>query len=440
GNQLNYITAAWTVGYVVGQIPSQMLLQKVRPSVWIPAMELTWSILTLTLTWCNGYSMLAAMRFFIGLAESTFYPAIQYVIGSWYKNEELAKRACIFHTASALGPIISGESSVGAYNGLNGVHGMSGWRWLFVCDSALSIPIALIGFLIMPDVPTRQRPSWLYSEHELMIAQKRMQEVGRRPPGKLTKAKVLGFFKTWHLYVLVMRESLSFNNSAGASNSMIFWLKSFNTRAGRTVYTVGQINVYPIPMYVVQMLTTYAWAWWSDAIGLRWPPIVFAGVWGIIVTSVLAATPVYTHIARRWAFYYMTIVQGGLSGIILAWANEITGFNNELRSFTVAACNTFTYAVQAWLPILIFPQVEQPTVYIGNVTSAVILAFMIFFAFLTLYLQRRDERNGVNVVGGSVEPFPDEEAAYEEEAGSDADSKKAVDSTVTSREPSAAHV
>lgn len=41
--------------------------------------------------------MLAAMRFFIGLAESTFYPAIQYVIGSWYKNEELAKRACIFH-------------------------------------------------------------------------------------------------------------------------------------------------------------------------------------------------------------------------------------------------------------------------------------------------------------------------------------------------------
>lgn len=43
--------------------------------------------------------MLAAMRFFIGLAESTFYPAIQYVIGSWYKNEELAKRACIFHVS-----------------------------------------------------------------------------------------------------------------------------------------------------------------------------------------------------------------------------------------------------------------------------------------------------------------------------------------------------
>lgn len=131
-------------------------------------------------------------------------------------------------------------------------------------------------------------------------------------------------------------------------------LKSFNTRAGRTVYTVGQINVYPIPMYVVQMLTSklpcprsplvdisdfcclctaYAWAWWSDAIGLRWPPIVFAGVglfrvlpsacyllasvrrqvWGIIVTSVLAATPVYTHIAR-YVNSRLSIMSGKLNG------------------------------------------------------------------------------------------------------------------------------
>lgn len=35
----------------------------------------------------------------IGLAESTFYPAIQYVIGSWYKGDELGKRACIFHVS-----------------------------------------------------------------------------------------------------------------------------------------------------------------------------------------------------------------------------------------------------------------------------------------------------------------------------------------------------
>lgn len=39
GNQLNYIQACWTVGYVIGEIPSNLLLTRVRPRYWIPAME-----------------------------------------------------------------------------------------------------------------------------------------------------------------------------------------------------------------------------------------------------------------------------------------------------------------------------------------------------------------------------------------------------------------
>jgi ACS family pantothenate transporter-like MFS transporter len=49
GNELNIIDIAWTSGYVIGQLPSQLVLTKVRPSVWIPSCELLWSILTLTL-------------------------------------------------------------------------------------------------------------------------------------------------------------------------------------------------------------------------------------------------------------------------------------------------------------------------------------------------------------------------------------------------------
>ena len=63
-------------------------------------MELIWSILTMILATSNGFSSLVAIRFFVGLAEATFYPAIQYVIGSWYKPEELAKRACLFQVRS----------------------------------------------------------------------------------------------------------------------------------------------------------------------------------------------------------------------------------------------------------------------------------------------------------------------------------------------------
>jgi ACS family pantothenate transporter-like MFS transporter len=42
-NELNMIDVAWTCGYVVGQVPSQIILTKVRPSVWIPSCELVWT-------------------------------------------------------------------------------------------------------------------------------------------------------------------------------------------------------------------------------------------------------------------------------------------------------------------------------------------------------------------------------------------------------------
>ncbi|KAK0194100.1 MFS general substrate transporter [Armillaria mellea] len=396
GNEYNYITTAWTCGYVIGQIPSNMLITRIRPSLWIPTMEIIWSVLTMLLSTTHNFSSICALRFFVGLAESTFYPAIQYVIGSWYRPEELAKRACIFHTASAIGPMFSGFLQTAAYNGLSGVHGLAGWRWLFIIDGIITVPIALLGYLIMPDLPHNTKPSIFYTEQQLLLARKRMDEIGRKPPTKFTKAKVLGFFKTWHLYTL-------FNNGNGPTNSMIFWLKSFNTKT-HTVYTVGQINCYPLGINVVQVITTLVYAWWSDANEKRWPPMLFAGTWNIIVCIVLAATPLYSHIARRWAFYYMTSVCGGLSGLILAWANELTGSDNEKRSFVVACCNTFAYTVQ------------QPRVFKGNVTTACINFGMICAALATLYFQNRDAKRAPlsdigrpNSVTSKVEKETDEE-------------------------------
>ncbi len=128
---------------------------------------------------------------------------MSYVIGSWYKSEELAKRSCILHvrslfrgtvlltdyqcrqTAAAIGPIFSGFlQAVGlfpftticvfhifihqaAYDGLNGVGGLAGWRCvlplslnlfaatyyytgLFIIDGIITVPIGLFGFLVMP--------------------------------------------------------------------------------------------------------------------------------------------------------------------------------------------------------------------------------------------------------------------------------------------------
>lgn len=63
-----------------------------------------------------------------GLAESTFYPGMQYIIGSWYRKDELAKRSCIFHTSSGIASMFSGYLMDAVYK-LGGRGGFKGWQW-----------------------------------------------------------------------------------------------------------------------------------------------------------------------------------------------------------------------------------------------------------------------------------------------------------------------
>jgi MFS transporter, ACS family, pantothenate transporter len=162
-NQLNYMQTAWTVGCVIGELPSNILLTRIRPSRWIPTMEIIWTVLTMCLSRCTNAKQIYALRFLIGLAESTFYPGMQYVIGSWYRKDELAKRSCIFHTSSAIASMISGYLMAAVYH-LGGRGGLKGWQWLFIIDGVISLPIAIAGYFVLPDVPEICRAPYLSKE------------------------------------------------------------------------------------------------------------------------------------------------------------------------------------------------------------------------------------------------------------------------------------
>lgn len=238
GNQLNIMTTCWTVGYVIGEIPSNMLLTKIRPSIWIPACEVAWSVLTILMCKCTTPTQMYVLRFFIGLAESGFYPGIQYVIGSWYRKDELAKRSCIFHASSGLGSMFSGYL-MAAVISLDGRDGYHGWQWLFIINTVISLPIALLGFLFFPDVPEICRAFYL-SKEEIELGKKRMELEGRAQREPYTKAKFKKIFSSWHIYLLTLLYVL-FNNGNAYGSQPVFadWLKLKG-------YSTVHVNTYPV--------------------------------------------------------------------------------------------------------------------------------------------------------------------------------------------------
>ncbi|MCJ1419397.1 hypothetical protein MMC32_005752 [Xylographa parallela] len=396
GNQLNYMTTAWTVGYVIGEVPSNILLTRIRPSVWIPSMEVLWTILTMLLCRCNSASQLYALRFLVGLAESTFYPGMQYIIGSWYRKDELAKRSCIFHTSSAIATMISGYLMAAVYN-LDGRGGMAGWKWLFIMDGVISMPIALAGYYFLPDIPETSRARYLSAE-EIAYAQRRMKLEGREKRKPYTKAKFKKILTSWHIYGLSLLYVLFNNGAAGAVPVFAQYLKD----SKYPVYTVAQINVYPTCTGAVQIITTLAYAWLSDSLlkGERWPPIVFGACMNIVCYVSLAIWDIPE--GWRWTCYILAGSGYGLSGLCMAWAHEICANDNEERAIVIASMNEMAYVLQAWLPLIVWQQMDAPQYQKGFITVSVLSLLLIITAFVLKVLHRRQnswqsKREGIEV-------------------------------------------
>lgn len=329
-NELNMIDVAWTCGYVVGQVPSQIVLTKVRPSIWIPSCELLWTMLTFCLAAVSTSNHVIAIRFFVGLLESIFYPAAHMILGSWYKPSELAKRACIFHASSAAASMFSGYLQAGVYNGMNGLHGLPGWKWLFVMDGVISLPIAIAGIFLIPDLPENTRAFYLRKD-QVELAVKRMDDVGRAPRSRLGWSAWKRIFGRWHVYFLSVLYIIFINavslalrlirsriltsppqQPSGSIQPFTLWLKA----TGK--YSIELINVIPTSQSAVQLVLTVLFAILSDRWRNRPALMSVSTFWGFFIAVVLAVWTVPDGL--KWFAFEMFRAYVPYGPISMAWA------------------------------------------------------------------------------------------------------------------------
>ena len=324
-----------------------------------------------------------ALRFGIGLAESSFFPGMQYVVASWYRKDELAKRSCIFPAGYTIGTMLSGLLMAAIYKGLNGVAGLRGWQWLFVVNTCMALPISIAGFFVLPDVPEISR-AWYLSSAELALARRRMELEGRANRGPYTRRKLVRILTSWHMYLLPLLYTLYLNAAAfGAQPAFALWLKGGG-------YGVTAVNAYPALTAAATLLVTVACAWTSDSVfgGARWPPVVFSGLVNVAVSSVMAHWDIPD--AGKWACFLLIGLTPGVSGIFFAWAHEICSADNEERALVTATMNKMAYIVQAWLPLLIWPQVEAPRYPKGYITMVAFGAALVITALATRFLDHKE--------------------------------------------------
>lgn len=203
GNQFNLLQTFFICGYLVGQIPSQLLLTRLRPSYYLPTAELLWTVVTFCFAAVHKVEHVFALRFLIGALESPFAVGVLTLMGAWYTPRELAKRIAIFYSASYAAGMFSGYLQAAIYHNLNGHLGLEGWRWLFIFCGVISLPGAFFGYYAVPDNPYITRARWIKPHHRAAFIA-RVEGMDRRPPVRLSWAKTRKIVTHWPLYIMTL--------------------------------------------------------------------------------------------------------------------------------------------------------------------------------------------------------------------------------------------
>jgi MFS family permease len=132
GDDYNIATSILFVGYLLMQLPSNLLITRMRPSLYLGAVMTLWGVISTCNSAVHSFSSLVVVRFFLGFVEAPFFPGAVFLMSSWYTRAELTRRISWLYSGNALAQMFGGLISAAILGNLNGNKGIAGWRWLFI--------------------------------------------------------------------------------------------------------------------------------------------------------------------------------------------------------------------------------------------------------------------------------------------------------------------
>lgn len=166
GYQYNIAVLVFYIPVIIFEIPSNMMLSRVKPRYWISGLVLGFGLSVTFCGFCTSYAGLITARVFIGAFEAGMLPGCLYLLSSWYRRHELLTRVACLMVANDIAGSISGLLGAGL-GSLNGTAGYSGWSWIFFIEGGFTCFAAILAFFFLLPFPedakflTSQEKEWL---------------------------------------------------------------------------------------------------------------------------------------------------------------------------------------------------------------------------------------------------------------------------------------
>lgn len=170
GQQYSWATSLFYFGYLVGEFPANVLLQKLPVGRFAAVNLFIWAAIVMLCAAAKKFAGMAALRFLMGLFEAGIPPAWVLITSMFYKGQEQGTRCTAWYTMVGVAAIVGGLLSYGVGHINTAVQQ---WQFVFLFCGGLGVFWSIIVFLFLPDSPTNAK---FLSERERPIAIERVRE------------------------------------------------------------------------------------------------------------------------------------------------------------------------------------------------------------------------------------------------------------------------
>ncbi|MBV8095127.1 MAG: MFS transporter [Acetobacteraceae bacterium] len=324
--QFGFGASVFFAGYMVLEVPSNLMLHRIGARVWIARILLSWGLIASLMAFVWNAGSFYTLRFLLGVAEAGFLPGLAVYVTYWFPSEYRARAVGGYIIAGQVAAVLGGPVSTALMTYCDGLGGLQGWQWMFILEGVPTMILGLVFLAALTDRPARAR--WLAPEQHEWLDGRLARERTRLETEHSHKWWAgASDGRAWALAIL-------FGCALIGVYGLLIWLpliiKSFGTL---TDIEVGLLSAVPPLLGVIGTLIV---SWSSDRFGDRKRHL--AGVY------ILAGAAIgMSAVAPSAALSYVMLCLTGLginSGNSLFWSINASLMTGVAAAASIAFVNT----------------------------------------------------------------------------------------------------
>ncbi|RAH42893.1 putative MFS transporter [Aspergillus brunneoviolaceus CBS 621.78] len=397
GNQYQVAVSILFVTYCLFEVPSNLVIKKLRPSRYIASISIIWGILATLTGITQSYGGLIACRVLLGVVEAGLFPGLMTYLTLFYSKREIALRT---------GYLFSSAAAAGAFGGLlaygigfmDGVAGLRGWRWIMIIEGIPTVILGILTWFFLADEP--DTAYYLTDDEKAMVVRLRRRHVGQTPSAqKFHWADVKEGALDWRIYAFCIAQF--------GVDTMLYGYSTFlpTIIKGMGKWSTAEVQALTIPCYALGAIVYLLVAWISDRTQRRG---IFVCIFAVI--SVVGYGVLISDSSSGVHYFGALLIALGLYvtvGLPLAWLPTTLPRYGK-RTFATGLQLTFGNISGVMSPFL-YKTEEAPRYVRGNAVTLALVGFAgVVYGLMWWYYHCKNQRRQQGLEDDKVAGMTDE--------------------------------